>query len=365
MAPEIAARNEGMKILITGICGFVGSALALELKRHLEGLEILGLDNLSRAGSEKNRQTFKQYGIRFTHGDIRSPADLETLPAVDWVIDAAANPSVLAGTNQVTSRQLMEHNLLGTLNILEYCKRHKAGLMMLSTSRVYSLAKLCALPFKAKAEAFVPQFAEISEPGVSVQGINESFSTQPPVSLYGAAKLASELLTFEYSSAFDFPAQVNRCGVLAGAGQFGKPDQGIFSFWIHSYCRQRPVRYFGFGGSGYQVRDCLHPRDLAGLIARQLAAPRKATEPLNVSGGMTSAISLAQLSQWCAARFKPYPVSAEPGSRAYDVPWLVLDAARAEKEWNWRPTTPRDSIFEEIAAHAEQHPEWLDLSSDT
>jgi len=99
-------------------------------------MEIIGLDNLSRPGSELNRQTWKRQGVRFVHGDIRLASDLEGLPAVDWVVDAAANPSVLAGVgDQTSSRQLLEHNLLGTINLLEFCKRAAAGLLMLSTSR--------------------------------------------------------------------------------------------------------------------------------------------------------------------------------------------------------------------------------------
>src|SRR6185369_15505801 len=130
-----------MKVLITGICGFVGSSLTFELKRSLEGMEIIGLDNLSRPGSEQNRQALKKCEVRFLHGDIRNPSDLEVLPKVDWVIEAAANPSVLAGVAGSTSaRQLLEHNLSGTMHVLEYCKRVRAGFVMLSTSRVYSLA---------------------------------------------------------------------------------------------------------------------------------------------------------------------------------------------------------------------------------
>src|SRR5262245_53271761 len=112
-----------MKLLLTGICGFAGGALARELQERLAGVEIIGLDNLSRPGSELNRALGKTRDIRFVHGDIRNPSDLEGLPKADWVIDAAANPSVLAGLSaQASSRQLMEHNLIGTLNLLEYCK---------------------------------------------------------------------------------------------------------------------------------------------------------------------------------------------------------------------------------------------------
>jgi CDP-paratose 2-epimerase len=90
-----------MKVLIAGICGFVGSVLAVELIRRAPGLEIIGLDNLIRPGSELNRQYRKRRGLRLVHGDIRNASDLEAPPAVDWIVDAAANPSVLAGAEVI------------------------------------------------------------------------------------------------------------------------------------------------------------------------------------------------------------------------------------------------------------------------
>src|SRR6476661_3573181 len=127
-----------MKVLITGICGFVGNALAQRIKEAIHGSTVFGIDNLMRRGSEINRRR-DQTSITTVHGDIRNPSDIESLPGADWVIDAAANPSVLAGLKSGT-RQLVEHNLFGTANILEYCRRHAAGLVMLSTSRVYTIS---------------------------------------------------------------------------------------------------------------------------------------------------------------------------------------------------------------------------------
>src|SRR5499426_3426621 len=279
-----------MRVLVTGICGFVGSTLALEFLRRTPGIEIIGVDNLSRPGSEVNRQAWKRQGVRFVHGDIRLASDLEGLPAVDWVVDAAANPSVLAGVGDHTSsRQLLEHNLIGTINLLEFCKRAAAGLLMLSTSRVYSQRRLAELRMDVRDDAFVPIMQDGEPPGLTPEGITEAFSTEAPLSLYGASKLASEVLALEYAAAFDLPVYVNRCGVLAGAGQFGKPDQGIFAYWIHSWARRRPLRYIGFGGAGYQVRDCLHPADLVPLIEAQMQHAGAAGEHIvNAGGGLDS-----------------------------------------------------------------------------
>ncbi len=81
------------------------------------------------------------------------PATFETLAATDWVIDAAANPSVLAGLQSgFSSRQLLEHNLTSLVNVLEYCKAHRAGLVLLSSTRVYSIPALTSLPLICPAD---------------------------------------------------------------------------------------------------------------------------------------------------------------------------------------------------------------------
>jgi len=353
-----------MRILITGVCGFAGSTLARELAAR--GHAVCGCDNFIRPGSETNRAPLKKLGVKIFHGDLRVASDLETLPAVDFVIDAAANPSVLAGVDGQTSlRQLIEHNLGGTVNILEFCKAHRAGFILLSTSRVYSIPPLAALPVETKDGAFRPKARGKLPPGVSAAGIDETFSTLAPVSLYGATKLASEALALEYGEAFGLPVFVNRCGVLAGAGQFGRADQGIFSFWINSWRRKRPLKYIGFGGHGHQVRDCLHPLDLVAVLEKQFAAPKLAAADriANFSGGTASAMSLHQLSAWCAARFGALKVDADATPRPFDLPWVVLDSTKAAHRWKWKPATPVDAILDEIAIHAEAHPGWLDLSA--
>src|SRR4051812_25193778 len=188
-----------MRILISGVCGFVGSTLARAFNESGDGHELYGFDNFIRPGSETNRPELKRAGVKLFHGDLRAASDLETLPKVDWVIDAAANPSVLAGVDgKTSSRQLIEHNLTGTVNMLEFCKLQRAGFILLSTSRVYSIAPLAALPTETKDHALRPATGAILPPGVSAAGVDESFSTLAPISLYGATKLASEALALEY-----------------------------------------------------------------------------------------------------------------------------------------------------------------------
>jgi CDP-paratose 2-epimerase len=353
-----------MKVLITGICGFVGSTLAKAWLEAEPGLVVYGMDNFIRPGSENNRTALQKLGIHLIHGDIRMPSDFEAIPPVDWVIDAAANPSVLAGIDgQTSSRQLIEHNLLGTVNILEYCKRNHAGFILISTSRVYSITPLAEVEVEAVGEAFRLKEGQTLPPGLSVAGISETFSTATPISLYGSTKLASETLALEYGETFGFPVWINRCGVLAGAGQFGKADQGIFAFWISSWLRRRPLNYIGFGGKGHQVRDCLHPRDLIPLLRKQTAPGETApVRVINLGGGKDNAMSLAELSGWCRDHFGDHAVAGNPEMRRFDIPWLVMDSALAGEIWGWHPETSLAAILEEIALHAEVHPDWLEIS---
>jgi CDP-paratose 2-epimerase len=354
-----------VRILISGICGFAGSAIARALAAQGRGYEICGLDNFIRPGSEGNRAELKRLGIRLAHGDVRAASDIDALAPCDWVIDASANPSVLAGVDGLSSsRQVVEHNLGGTINLLEYCKRNRAGFILLSTSRVYSIAPLAGLPVRVVDGAFQPEEKGLPA-GIGPLGVSESFATSAPVSLYGATKLASEALALEYGHAFELPVFINRCGILAGAGQFGRPDQGIFSYWINSHLRRRPLKYIGFGGKGHQVRDCLHPHDLLPLLTAQLAAPKTdaADRIVNVGGGAASAMSLRQISDWCDDRFGSQPVAPDPAPRPFDIPWIVLDPSKAARVWGWRPKTTVLAIMEEISAHAGTHPDWLEVSA--
>ena len=353
-----------MKNLITGVCGFVGSALAECLMERVAGIQVVGIDNLMRPGSETNRARMEKLGVEFIHGDLRSASDIVGLPVCDWVIDAAANPSVLAGLSGAgSSRRLFEHNLSALGNVLEYCSEHKAGLLLLSSSRVYSIPELVAIPLCVKDRSFVVDPTAELPRGLTVDGIGVDFSTSAPVSLYGATKLASEIMALEYGAAFDFPVWITRCGVLAGAGQFGTPAQGIFAFWVNAHLRRRAIRYIGFEGTGNQARDAFHPRDLAALLLAQTGTARKGGQRVyTAGGGVANTMSLAQLTAWCDDRFGQHVPGVDAAPRMYDIPWMGMDSSDAIRDFGWKIEMPLPVMLEGIAAHAEAHPNWLEVS---
>ena len=166
------------------------------------------------------------------------------------MIDAAAEPSVTAGVNgRSASYRLMAHNLMGTVNLLEFCRERGAGLILLSTSRVYSIQALAGLKLSVSDSAFHPLRDDPLPAGVSAAGISERFSTRPPVSLYGASKLAAETLALEYGQAFGFPVWINDPGSYRLTGDL-VPPPGVSGIDIFADDVTLDLNGFSISGSG-------------------------------------------------------------------------------------------------------------------
>ena len=129
-----------MRILITGGCGFVGTNMAMLFKDRYPEYEIIVFDNLKRRGAELNLRLLLNKGIKFVHGDIRQKDDLKSVGQFDLLIEAAAEPSVLAGSAN-DLEYLVDTNLNGTINALYVAKIWGAGFVYLSTSRVYQIGR--------------------------------------------------------------------------------------------------------------------------------------------------------------------------------------------------------------------------------
>jgi CDP-paratose 2-epimerase len=327
-----------MRILITGGAGFVGSSLARAFSRQDGVTKVVAFDNLRRRGSELNVASLKRDGIEFLHGDIRLRSDLEDLPGTfDLIVEASAEPSVHAGING-SPAYVLETNLAGTLRCLEFARTRAGCLVFLSTSRVYSIAPLKAIRYTENETRFVLQDRQ-DAPGVTVAGIAEEFPTHLPRSYYGASKLASEILIQEYAETAKLRAVINRCGVIAGPGQFGKADQGVFTLWLAHHYFRKPLRYTGFGGLGKQVRDLLHPEDLFELIQRELEMPAVLQGAIfNVGGGCAGSTSLRELTAVCEQLTGNHvPIDSDPATASVDVPLFICDTQKAETSTGWKP----------------------------
>lgn len=338
------------QIFITGICGFVGSTLANYF--HSRGSKIYGIDNLSRKGSKKNFKLLKKKGIKIFKNDLAKPANFKMFKrnkSFSAFIHCAALTSVLDGTNKNNEKFLYKNNLLSTLNSLELCKFLKSKFIYISSSRVYSITALSALKFEIKKNGYRPKKNKFL--GISSQGVNEDFSTKPPLSLYGSSKLMSENLVQEYCIYNKIPYVINRCGLLAGSGQLYKNDQGIISYWINSWKNKKRLNYIGFDGKGFQVRDCLHPSDLGNLLVKQIYFLKKKklrSSIFNVSGGITSSFALKELSNWCKKNISIHRVGYTKKPRPFDLKWLVLDNSKVKKIFNWKIKFSKLKIFNEI-----------------
>lgn len=346
-----------MKILITGGAGFVGSYLARSFAKEFPDSIIVVMDNLKRSGSELNLKLFKDLGINFVHGDIRVMSDFEPLDGnFDFMIEASAEPSVHAGVNG-QARYLLDTNLVGTLNCLAFAKKFVRRTIFLSTSRVYSITDLKSIPLIEDTSRFRLDLAEANIEGLSVKGISENFNTREARSLYGMTKLASEMICQEYSFTYGTQILINRCGVIAGPGQFGKVDQGVFTLWVANHVFNKALKYLGFGGLGKQVRDLLHPKDLYELIKKQLESPNGFNaEVYNIGGGNDCSSSLCELTELCQQVSKnEVEILSEPETSAVDVPYYISDYTKAKREFNWSPKLTVKDIVVDIHQWIEEN----------
>jgi len=336
------------KILITGGAGFVGSNLAIFLKKDFPKTEVICLDNLKRRGSELSISRLKENNILFFHGDIRNKEDLQGIKNVDVLIECSAEPSVLAGYDG-SPEYLINTNLMGTLNCLELARKNKSMFIFLSTSRVYPTKTLNSLDLEESDSRFEIKHQQPFQ-GISDKGVSENFPLEGSRSLYGATKLASEIIINEYASAFNLKTVINRCGVITGPWQMGKIDQGVVVLWAAKHFFKGKLSYIGFGGLGKQVRDILHVKDLYDLIKLQLTNINKFSgETYNVGGGRNVSISLKELTEICQKHTKnKLNISKVLENRNQDVPVYITDISKINKLCGWKPKIKPEEILKEV-----------------
>ena len=285
-------------ILVTGGAGFVGANLCLALAERHPAAEVIALDSLKRRGSELNLARLREAGVGSCTATCASATTSSALEPVDALVECSAEPSVLAGMG-AGADFVVQTNLLGAHNCFELARRDGAQVVFLSTSRVYPVAPQTQLALREEETRFalepVQPFA-----GASEHGIAEDFPLEGARTLYGATKLAAELLLAEYADAFGVRATIDRCGVIAGPWQMGKVDQGVFTHWLlahyaeaaavlHRLRRQRQA-----GARPAARRRPLRPRARAARRSRGLER-----RTVNVGGGVAGCLSLRETTDLC------------------------------------------------------------------
>jgi CDP-paratose 2-epimerase len=320
-----------LNILITGGCGFVGSSLALNIKQKYPDYTVTALDNLHRKGSELNIPILEKAGIGFINADVRNPLNV---PAYDLLIEASAEPSVMAGLNG-DDKYLMDTNFGGLFNCVRSVLDNEARLIFLSTSRIFPMSVVNSLEYIEEASRYTLKYG---------QGFAEDLRKEGTRSLYGMSKYAGELLIAEYAEMLGLKAIVNRCGLLAGKGQFGKTDQGVITHWAASYIYDKPLSIFG---NGKQVRDILNVRDLFRLIDMQIHEFDKFEGKIfNIGGGLKNSLSIFELDALCKKLIGKKEVPFLP-ERALDIKYYVTDNTKIQG-FGWSPEISAEETLKEI-----------------
>jgi len=332
-----------LKVLITGGCGFLGSTLALYLRE--KGHDVVAMDNLVRRGSESNIERLQQHGVAFVHGDVRCPEDFASLPkGIDLICDASAQPSVVSG--YMNPMFDLTNNTFGVIHVLEFARERRCPLIFCSTNRIYSAVRINALPRREAStrlewdcDAWRRLPVENRPPGFDPQyGVSEEFSLDGAGrSIYGVSKLMADVVCQEYADAFDIPVIINRLGVISGAGQFGKIDQGWVVWWAVACWFGLPLKYIGWGGK--QVRDILFVDDVCRLVDLEIwRIGSLRSGVFNAGGGAANSLSLLEATQFFEKKSgRSMSITHEESHRKADTVIYITDNRKVEQVLGWKP----------------------------
>lgn len=283
------------KLLVTGAAGLIGSEVVAWFIRH--DWDIVGVDNNMRAdffgpkgdttwNTKRMEADYEAY--RCVDVDIRDRAAVIKLVAEvkpDAIVHTAAQPSHdLAASRPFDD---FDVNAVGTLNLLEAVRQYSTEIpfVHLSTNKVYGDApnNLNLNELETRWDFADAEYYE---------GIRESFSIdQSKHSIFGASKVAADVMVQEYGRYFDMPTCCLRGGCLTGPNHSGVELHGFISYLIQCNLEEREYTVFGYKGK--QVRDNIHSHDVAAFIYAFIDKPRVA-EVYNIGGGRDNSISILE-----------------------------------------------------------------------
>ena len=340
-----------MNLLVTGSSGLIGSEVVDYFAR--QRWSVVGVDNNMRADFfgpggdttwnrrrlEKLHPSFKSYTI-----DIRNRSDLfglveQTRP--ELVVHAAAQPSHdLAASRPFDD---FDVNAVGTLNLLEAVRQHAANAVFvhLSTNKVYGDGpnNIALRETETRWDYADPRYE---------QGIPETFSIDHcKHSLFGASKVAADIVVQEYGRYFGMKTCCLRGGCLTGPNHSGVELHGFLSYLVKCNVEGRLYRIFGYKGK--QVRDNIHSFDVARFVEEFYRAPRSG-EVYNMGGGRNNSVSILEAFRAAEALSgKPMHSEYVEKAREGDHICYISDLAKARDHYpGWDITKSLDTTFQEI-----------------
>ena len=339
------------KLLVTGSGGLIGSEVVAFF--CVEGCEVHGIENNMRrdffgaqGDTSWNQERLRQQYKNFKHHelDIRDRARTSDMLAEikpDAIVHTAAQPSHdLAASRPFDD---FDVNAVGTLNLLEAARRTcpESPFVHMSTNKVYGDAPNF-LNLVEKETRWDYADAEFRD------GIKETFSIDHSThSIFGASKVAADVMVQEYGRYFQMPTCCLRGGCLTGPNHSGVELHGFLSYLIKCNLEGKTYRVFGYKGK--QVRDNIHSYDVAQFMDQFIQAPRIA-EVYNLGGGRENSISILEAFSLIAEiSGKKMSYEYVDQNRKGDHICYISDLSKMRSHYpKWNITKGLRTTFEEI-----------------
>ena len=335
--------------VITGGAGFVGSNLAESLLAEAD-TRVRIFDNFSRRGVEKNVAWLRRLPgsdrLEIVKGDVRDFRKVrQAISDASEIYHLAAQVAVTTSVDDPATDFAV--NAQGTFHVLEAARqsRRRPFLLFTSTNKVYGALKSMAVEAEGtRYRVADPRFRGVTE--------DEPLDFHSP---YGCSKGAADQYVRDYARIYNLPTVVFRMSCIAGPRQFGTEDQGWVAHFLYSALENRPITVYG---SGLQVRDVLHVKDLVEAMraVRDNLAHTRA-QIYNVGGGGERAISVSEMLREIELR-TDRPLRVEHASeRPGDQPLYISETAKLERDTGWRPRRSLAEVLQDI------HEFWLQSHS--
>ena len=346
-------------VLVTGSSGLVGS----ECVRYFasKGWQVHGIDNNLRqqffgkdGDTTPNRERLKSLPVESYDYDIREPLSVRLVVESvrpDLVLHCAAQPSHDFAT--ANPRLDFEVNALGTLNVLEATREYApdAVFCFCSTNKVYGDAPnrrlLKELPTRYDFDDSHGILPEIPE---DMNGFDERWDIdQSRHSLFGASKVAADIMVQEYGHTYGMKTGCFRCGCLTGSAHAGTEQHGFLAYLAKCVKEGRPYRVYGYKGK--QVRDQLHAADVASAFEAFAENPRPG-EVYNLGGGRENSISVLEaIDALERATGKRLEWEYVEQARGGDHIVYISDCTKFRTHYpSWKVTRSLQDIIAELAA---------------